>query len=317
MGLEKLTERQVIGHFYKTLAESTGAGWVNLLSNYFTSDQAMEEYAWLGQSPMMREWIGGRNAKGLREESLTIRNKHYEATIDILVRHLHRDHSGQALVRIAEMARRSNSHWASLLSTLILNGNSTDCYDGQSFFDTAHSEGDSGSQSNDITVDISNLPVATAGTITAPSVAEMQLCIALAIQAIVGFVDDQGEPMNEDANQFLVMVPVSLMNVGMQAVETPVQVAETQTALQGLKGAFQIGCVANPRLSDWTENFAVFRTDSEIKSFIRQEEEGVSLKVKGEGSEYEFDNDAHQYGIDTWRNVGYGYWQNSCLVTME
>jgi phage major head subunit gpT-like protein len=43
---------------------------------------------------------------------------------------------------------------------------------------------------------------------------------------------------------------------------------------------------------------------------------GVQLKVKGSGSEYEFDNDAHQYGIDTWRNVGYGMWQNSCLVTL-
>jgi len=122
--------------------------------------------------------------------------------------------------------------------------------------------------------------------------------------------------MNEDASQFMVMVPVSLMNVAMQAVATPAQVAETQTVLQSLKTNFGISVVRNARLSDWTESFVVFRTDSFIKSFIRQEETGVSLKVKGAGSEYEFDNDAHQYGVDTWRNVGYGYWQNSCLVTM-
>lgn len=317
MGLDKLTERQVIGEFYKTLKASDGTGWVNLVSNYFTSDQAMEEYAWLGQTPAMREWVGGRNAKGMSEKSMQIRNKHYEATIDILVRHLRRDHSGQALTRIREMARRSNSHWASLLSTLILNGASTTCYDGQYFFDTDHSEGDSGTQSNDLTIDISGLPVATAGTTTAPSPAEMQLCIAQAIAAIVGFVDDQGEPMNEDATDFLVMGPVSLMQSMYTAVSTIGQVAETQTAMEGLrKGGFNISAIANPRLSTWTLNFAVFRTDSELKSFIRQEEMGVDLKVKGEGSEYEFDNDAHQYGIDSWRNVGYGMWQNSCLVTM-
>jgi phage major head subunit gpT-like protein len=68
-------------------------------------------------------------------------------------------------------------------------------------------------------------------------------------------------------------------------------------------------------LSSWTEAFAVFRADSEVKSLIRQEETKPKLKVKGEGSEYEFDNDAHQYGIDTWRNVGYGMWQMACLVT--
>ena len=33
-------------------------------------------------------------------------------------------------------------------------------------------------------------------------------------------------------------------------------------------------------------------------------------------SEYCFDNDAVQIGVDSWRAVGYGYWQNSCLVTM-
>ncbi len=316
MGVDKLTERQVIGEFYRALAQNTGAGWINLVSNYFTSDQAYEEYAWLGQSPMMREWIGGRNAKGLREESFTIRNKHYEATMDVLVRDLRRDKSGQVLVRIAEMARRSNAHWASLLSALIIAGASTTCYDGQYFFDTDHSEGSSGTQSNDIQVDISALPVSVNGTTTTPSVEEMQLAVAAAIAQIVSFVDDQGEPMNEDANAFAVMVPVSLMNVALQAVATPAQIAASQTALQALQRNFSIEVVPNARLSSWTANFGVFRTDSAIKSFIRQEETAVQLKVKGEGSEYEFDNDAHQYGIDSWRNVGYGYWQNSCLVTL-
>lgn len=314
--MEKLTERQVIGTFYKALAGSVGAEWIGAVSNYFESDQAMEEYAWLGQSPAMREWIGGRDAKKLREESLTIRNKHYEATLDILIKHLRRDKSGQAMVRINEMARRSNFHWASLLSTLIVNAAATACYDGQYFFDSDHEEGDSGAQSNDISVDISELAVATAGTTTAPSIAEMQFAIAQSIQTIVGFVDDQGEPMNEDASSFLVMTPISLMNTAMQAIATPAQVAETQSALQALKGKFKIEAVANARLSTWTTNFAVFRTDSNIKSFIRQEEKPVEVKTKWENSEYAFDNDAVQVGIDSWRNVGYGYWQNSCLVTL-
>lgn len=317
MGIDRITERQIVGSFYKTLSQDTGAAWINGVSNYFSSDQASEEYAWLGMAPAMREWVGGRNAKGFRENGLTIKNKHFEATVEYLVRDLRRDKTGQVMARINELSRRTNAHWASLLSTLIINGTSTECYDGQYFFDTGHEEGVSGAQSNDITVDLSSLAVATAGSAIAPSVAEMQGSIALAIQQIVSFVDDQGQPMNEDANQFMVMVPVSLMNAAMQAVATPAQVAETQTALQALKSNFGISVVPNARLSDWTANFAVFRTDSFIKSFIRQEETGVSLKVKGEGSEYEFDNDAHQYGVDTWRNVGYGYWQNSCLVTMD
>ena len=122
--------------------------------------------------------------------------------------------------------------------------------------------------------------------------------------------------MNEDARSFIVKCPISLMNVAMQAVATPLQVDASQTALTALKQDFSIRVAPNARLSDWTANFAVFRADSNVKALIRQEETAVQMKVKGEGSEYEFDNDAHQYGIDTWRNVGYGLWQMACLVTM-
>ena len=316
MGMDYITQRAIIGSDFKALSQSDGAGWINLVSNYFESDQESETYAWLGQSPAMREWVGGRNAKGLNESSFSIRNIHYEATIDILKKNLRRDKSGQAMVRIAELAQRANSHWASLLSTLIANGASTDCYDGQYFFDTDHAEGSSGTQSNDIEVDISELPVATAGTITAPSVAEFQLSVAKGVQQIAGFKDNQGEPMNENARSFLVLVPSVLHHTALTAMATPVQVAETQTALQGLKSnGYRIDVAVDPR-SSWTTQFALFRTDSAIKSFIRQEEQGVQLAMKWLDSEYCFDNDAVQVGIDTWRNVGYGYWQNSCLVTM-
>lgn len=314
--MEYLTQRQVIGEYFLRLSQDIGSGWVNLVSNYFESDQASERYAWLGQSPAYREWIGGRQAKGLPESSFEIVNKHYEATLEILKRDLRRDKSGQAMVRIADLAERDNSHWASLLSALIAAGAATDCYDGQYFFDTDHSEGSSGTQSNDLSIDISTLPVATGGTTTAPSPAEMQLCIAQAIAAIVGFKDDQGEPMNSSARNFLVYVPVGLMMAAMTAVATPMQVAETQTALQGMKqGGFRIGVEVDPR-SAWTANFAVFRTDSAIKPFIRQEEMEAELKMKWLDSEFCFDNDAVQIGIDSWRRAGYGMWQNSCLVTM-
>ena len=316
MGLNYLTQREVIGTYFHALQQSDGAAWVNRISNYFPSDQRSERYAWLGQSPMMREWIGGRNAKGLTEKNFTIVNKHYEATLEIHKNDLRRDKSTQAMIRVNELAKRSNSHWASLLSTLIQAGAASYCYDGQYFFDTDHSEGSSGSQSNSISVDISELPVDINGTTTAPSVAELQVCIMQAIQAIMGFKDDQGQPMNEGAMDFLVMVPLSLYLPAKTAVLPTPQVAETQTTMEAIiASGFSIDVVGDPR-STWTANFAVFRTDSNVKPFIRQEEQEVQLAMKWLDSEYCFDNDAVQIGIDSWRNVGYGYWQNACLVTM-
>jgi phage major head subunit gpT-like protein len=313
MGAQGLSSRAIIGEFYKTLETDPGAAWIGALSMLFTSDQGSEEYKWLGQTPAMREWVGGRNAKGFKENGLTIINKHFEATIEVLVREMRRDKTGQVMARIRELSARTNSHWASLLSTLIINAASTVCYDSQYFFDTDHSEGDSGTQSNAISVDISALGATVHGSTTAPSVEEIQQAIMAGIAAILGFKDDQGEPMNEGARSFVVMVPMSLYIVASKAVALPVG---TGVSEQTIPSDISISVVPNARLSSWTATFAVFRADGNVKAFIRQQETDVELKAKAEGSEYEFDNDAHQYGVDCWRNVGYGYWQHACSVTM-
>jgi phage major head subunit gpT-like protein len=314
MSAKGLSSRVIIGSFFAALAAQDGMSWIPDVSMLFTSDQDSEEYKWLGQSPAMREWVGGRNAKGFTENGITIINKHYEGTIEVLKKELRRDKTGQVLIRINELARRAVTHWANLVSTLIVNGAAADCYDGQFFFDTDHSEGSSGTQSNDLSLDISDYGVVAAGVITAPSIEEMQQVILAGVAAILGFKDDQGEPMNEDAKNFLVMVPSSLYLSAAKAIAMPVGTSITE---HGLPADMQIRAVMNPRLNaTFTDSFPVFRTDGAVKPFIRQQETELEMKAKGDGSEFEFDEDKHQYGVDTWRNVGYGYWQHACLMTM-
>lgn len=308
MGAQSLSSRSIIGDFYHALEQNLGAGWIPGVSMYFESDQESESYKWLGQAPAMREWIGGRHAKGLRDNGVDIKNKKFEATLEIPVDWLRRDKTGQIMVRINEMARRANSHWASLLSTLIINGESSVCYDGQYFFDTDHSEGDSGSQSNDITYDVT--------TPATPTEDEMQSAILTGVQQIFSFKDDQGEPMNEDANRFLVMIPVSFMKAAGSALGATV-INQSSNLIQavGSLGGFTFDLAVNPRLS-WTDRFSLFRTDGDVSAFIRQEEEDISVAAIAEGSELEFNDDVHHYGIKAIRNVGFGYWQKACLITL-
>ena len=310
-----LSSRAVLGMYYARLETNPGLAWVNGVSNLFNSDQASETYPFLGQSPAMREWVGGRQAKGLAANSLTITNKHYEATIEVALRDMRRDKTNQIEARINEFADRSLTHWASLLSTLIINGTSTVCYDGQYYFDTDHSEGSSGTQDNDIGVDISALPCAVHGVVTAPSVEEMQQSILKGIAQILSFKDDRGEPMNENAQRFMVVVPVSLYLTAVAACSTLVTAALANNMNPNLVAGLTVDVQMNPRLT-WTDSFAVFRTDSPIKGLIRQSETDGNVKMKDENSEFAFDNDAIQIGIDAWRNVGYGYWQRACYVTM-
>lgn len=308
MAATSLGSRAIIGRFYQALEQDAGVGWVDQISMLFQSDQASETYPWLGQSPTMREWIGGRNAKGLRENGITIANKKYEATLEIPVDWMRRDKTGQIQVRIDEMAQRTNAHWAKLLTVLIEAGESTNCYDGQYFFDTDHSEGDSGSQSNDISVDIT--------TTTAPTAAEMETAILTATQKIMGFKDDQGEPMNEAARRFVVMVPPPFMAATAAALNNPIITTGPTSFTNTLVnlGGFSYQLAINPRLS-WTTKFALFRADGGASAIIRQEEEALQISALAEGSEEEFKHDRHLYGIKSMRNVGYGYWQKACLVT--
>lgn len=313
--LSLLSSRAIMGMYFARLESDLSNRWLGHVSNAFFSDQASETYNFLGQTPAMREWIGGRQAKSFGGQGLTIINRHYEATLEIAVRDARRDKTPQILARTQEFADRGVSHWGSLVSALILAGDSTVCYDGQFFFDTDHSEGDSGSQSNDISVDISTLPAVTHGSTTAPSMEEMQQAILAGITQILSLKDDRGEPMNEGAGAFMVMVPVGLYPAAVAACSRMSTAMMASNMNPNLLGNFQVHVELNTRLT-WTAAFAIFRTDSPIKALIRQTETEADLKAKAEGSEYEFDNDAWQFGIDAWRGVGYGYWQRSVLVTL-
>jgi len=311
---DSLSSRAIVGMYYERLEAAAQAGWIDQVSNYFTSDQPIEEYVWLSQVPQLREWVGSRQAKGFTGNGIEIKNRHFEATIEILLRDLRRDKTGQLKIRMAEFAQRGLTHFASLLSTLIVNGASTVCYDGQYFFDTDHNEGASGNQSNAITVDISAVPATLHGTVTAPSPEEMQQAIIQSVSKMYTYVDDQGEPINETAKSFLVMVPVGLMNVAETALTLPRVAGVGAVSVDSLN----ISMVVNPRLTigGWTDKFVTFRTDGSVKPLIRQEETKPTVKIKDESSEYAFDNDAIQLGVDTWRNVGLGRWQGAVQTTL-
>jgi phage major head subunit gpT-like protein len=305
MGAKTLGSRAIIGEFYNRLAIDPGMGWINDISMLFDSNQESETYKWLGMAPAMREWIGGRNAKGFRENGITIINKTFEATLEVLVDEIRRDKTGQVMLRVAELAQRANSHWASLLTTLIVGGEAGLCYDGQYFFDTDHTEGDSGTQDNDLT--------GAAATSTQPTAAEAEAAIMACVSAILGFKDDQGEPMNEGASKFRIMIPTVYLPPFAAVMSNDYIAAGQSNLIKNIDG-FGFSLAVNPRLSSGAK-FYVFRADGQTKPLIRQEEEAIKMSAIAEGSELEFKEDKHQYGIKAIRNVGYGYWQHACLYT--
>lgn len=312
---EKITQRDVLGFMFQEMETATASSWAGDIANSFSSDQATETYAGIGTSPQMREWLGGKDAKSFSEQSLTISNKDFESTIEIPVKDLRRDKTGFLRLRIAELMQRAVSHEAKLLSDLIENGTGTtiaSCYDGKALWADNHSVGSSGTIDNNISVDISELPVSVNGTTTDPSVAEFAHAALEAVVTIQSFKDDQGEPINEMANNFLIMVPTGLSKAARLAMTQPNINNESNPLMND---TINYRVVANPRLT-WTDKFAVFRTDGNFKSFIIQNEVAPMFKALAEGSDHEFKNNAHLYSVEKCGNVGYGRFDQTCLVTL-
>ncbi len=322
----QITERQVLGMFVESLHQSTGMGYVDPIStNPIQSDQDSETYAWLGQVPQLSELKGAKQFDQLRETPWTVSNVEYQGGIAIPKKDILYDKTGQVQVRIDDLTMRAQAHWAKLISTLIINGASTTCYDGQYFFDTDHSEGDSGSQSNSINADISTYPVTNAGSTTEPSAGEMQFAIHDAISQILSFVDDKGEYVNENMTEFLVLTGLPLSAALRQAVGAPV-IDRGDTNILVSQDGFRIRLEASPRFSSWTTKFAVFATQGNQKPIIRQQRvpnngggftaDGFDITTLWTDSDHYKKNNEALFSVETERAAAYGDWKKACLVTL-
>lgn len=102
------------------------------------STTASNTYGWLNQMPNMREWIGARVIQNLAESSYVIANKHFEETVGVDRNDIEDDNLGQYSMLMTRLGEAAAAFPEILTWDLLKNGFSTNCYDGQFFFDTDH-----------------------------------------------------------------------------------------------------------------------------------------------------------------------------------
>lgn len=111
------------------------------------SQTSQETYAWLGQYPKLREWIGDRQLKNLSASGYVLVNKKYESTVAVPRDAIEDDSYGIYSPLFREMGYAARVHPDELIFGLLAAAASTLCYDGKNFFDTTHPVG-SGTVSN-------------------------------------------------------------------------------------------------------------------------------------------------------------------------
>lgn len=95
-------------------------------------------YAWLGQMPRLREWLGDRQFKSLQAYGYTLRNRDFEVTIEVDANDIEDDQYGVYGPLFEELGRSAAVHPDELIFELLGKGFELPCYDGQNFFDDEH-----------------------------------------------------------------------------------------------------------------------------------------------------------------------------------
>jgi phage major head subunit gpT-like protein len=98
-------------------------------------------YAWLGQFPRMREWLGDRQLKSLALHDYSVKNKKFESSVAIPRDDIDDDTYGVFTPLFEEMGYAVATHPDELVYTLLGAGFNSECYDKQNFFDSDHPVG--------------------------------------------------------------------------------------------------------------------------------------------------------------------------------
>lgn len=112
------------------------------LATLVPSTTSTEDYEWLGEFSRLREWIGDRQINRMKEHGYSLKNKKYEATEGIPAERIEDDTYGILAPKFQDMGYAAATHPDEMLFALLAAGFTTECYDGQYFFDTDHPVGE-------------------------------------------------------------------------------------------------------------------------------------------------------------------------------
>jgi len=300
--LKLLGNRAIIGAFNKRLDEVQQASWVASLAMMLDSNVETETIAFLSDAPAMKERGSNLPAKSVRPYSFTIVNKDFAAGLEVKEADVRRDKTDLIMIRARELAARAAQLPQKVLSSIIqLNGNA---YDGVAFYHA----------SSHLTLNgdtVANAIQVAAATGTTPTNAEMETGILTAIESILGFKDDEGEPRNEFAQVFTVMVPVALWKQASAALRNDFIASGTSNSIKA--SGFTINLVMNPRLTSAVYMY-VFRADSDVKGLVWQDEVMPVMESLVTGSEHTILTGQHLYLAKRTGNGGFGRFDQTVRV---
>ncbi len=163
-----------------------------------------------------------------------------------------------------------------------------------SFINANHVSGASGAQSNLLTFD--------AADTEEPTVEEFKASLKAAIGQMIGFRDDQGEPMMNSASGLVCVVPTTMLFTANEAIHSTI-VGNSTNVLAGIARAISL-----PWLTDLSKWY-LLKIDGVVRPFIFQDREPIEFNALTEDSDEGFRREKFLFGVRARYRMAYGYWQ--------
>lgn len=283
------------------------AWWAGLAPRVDSTDPDGENQAWLGGVGAVTEKTGkGPAVVRMMAKKFWIANKKWELNVGIPLDVWRHNKVGQVAMAVRRKTAVVAAHPGVLIQSLITAGEATACYDGQYFFDTDHSEGDSGTQSNDLT--------STVTSPSAPTVDEMSDAIVKAVVAIQSFKDDKGNELNLNARAFMVGAGATIYPKVLAAVRNKLLTNGGSNVVADGRD-FELKPQLLPRLTG--NKFVVFNVSAGGAPFVLQVLDEPEESALDENSEWCKLHDELLFLSKGTYNTGYGLWQDACLTTFS
>jgi len=242
-----------------------------------------ETYAWLGDIPGMREWIGDREIQNLAASGYVIKNRYFELTVGIDRNAIEDDKISLYNNSIEMLAQSAAMHPDELVFALLASGFSAKCYDGKPFFSDAHQVGKN--------------------TVSNKGTAQLSLEAYIAARAgMMSLTNTKGRALN--------IVPDTLVvPPALEAKARDILVADfingSRNTMQGTAKPLVV-----PQLAGHDSAWFLLSTSRPLKPLIYQERKKAKFVSKtAETDDNVFMKKQFLYGADSRGNAGFGFWQ--------
>lgn len=270
----------------------------------FPSKHDTETFGILGAMPGVREWLGDRKFEELRAYDFAIKNKLWESSTLIPKTSVDDDTYGLYGMRLQTQAIKATYHPDNLLfNTMIANGGSTLIWDNQYFFDTDHSFGDSGAQSNLLTP--------SAVSTSAVTAAEFRTSFDAARIKMLQYKDDQGELLNQGTirkmSNLLCLVPAELETAAKTAFQANILSNSSVVVLD-------MPVIEASAMLTSSTSWYLFNLEDPMKPFVFQARQPLTTQYSGYD---DIETKNLKFMTEARYNFGYFAWWNCVKSTFQ